>query len=227
MGSIRGGFVRDTTYKSASQVCVFETRSSGGSDRRFLSGLVSDEGLRIPPFQSGRSLPIPSARTGYPISVSCNPSMGDPSMVPSTVTSECRFSTSLPNRPMASQQGGVTSPSSPASTSGVACLRQCYTSIGISNQAQGLLVSARRNQISSSYESAWRLWGSWCSQQEVDPFSSSVQRVVNFLASLFADGKEYRTINIYRSSLSMNLPEVEDLNVGQHPLVCQVMKGIF
>lgn len=110
VGFIRGGSVRDTAYKSASQVCELETRSRGGSDRRFLSGLVSDQGLCIPPFQSGRSLPIPSARKGYPASVSCSPSMGDTTVVSSTVTSECRFSTSLPNRPRASQQGGVASP---------------------------------------------------------------------------------------------------------------------
>ena len=140
VGSIRGGFVCDTAYKSASQVCELETRSRGRSDRRFLSGLVSDKGLRIPPFQSGRSLPIPSARTGYPTSVSYSPSMGDAALVPSTVTSERRFSTPLPNRPRASQQGEVTSPSPPASTSRVACLSQRYTSIRISNQAQGLLV---------------------------------------------------------------------------------------
>ena len=101
--------------------------------------------------------------------------------------------------------------------------------MGISNQAQGLLVSAWRNQTSSSYESAGRLWSSWCRQQEVDPFSASVQHVVNFLALLFADGKEYGTytINAYRSAFSITLPKVEGLNVGQHPLVCQVMKGIF
>ena len=56
----------------------------------------------------------------------------------------------------------------------VICLSQYYTAMGISNQAQGLLVSACDNQTSSSYESAWRLWGSWCSQQEVDPFPASV-----------------------------------------------------
>ena len=153
--------------------------------------------------------------------------MGDTALVSPTVTPECRLSTPVPNRPVAPQQGGVTSSSPPTSTSRVACLSQRYTSMGISNQAQGLLVSAWRNQTSSSYESAWRLWCSWCRQQEVDPFSASVQHVTNFLASLFADGKEYRTIYVYRSSLSMTLPKVEGLNVGQHPLVCQLMKGIL
>ena len=82
-----------------------------------LSGLVSDLGLHIPPFQSGRSLPIPSAGTGYPVSVSRSPSMGDAALVSSTVISECRFSTPLPNRPKGSKQGGITSPSPQASTS--------------------------------------------------------------------------------------------------------------
>ncbi len=226
LGSIRGRFVCDTTVTSASQVCKLETGSRGGSDRRFHSGLVSDKELCIPPFQSGRSLPIPSARTGYPTSVSCSLSMGDTTLVPSTVTSERRF-TPVPNRPVASQQGGDTTPFPPISTSRVACLSQRYTSMGISNQAQGLLFSAWRNQTSGSYESAWRLWCSWCRRQEIDPISASVQQVVNFLASLFADGKEYRTINVYRSALSMTLPKLEGLNVGQHPLVCQVMIGIF
>ena len=43
----------------------------------------------------------------------------------------------------------------------------------------------------------------------------------------FAAGKEYRTINVYRSAISMTLPKINGVNVGQHPLVCQVMKGIF
>ena len=93
--------------------------------------------------------------------------------------------------------------------------------MGISNQAQGL-------QTTGSYESAWRLWCCWCRQQEIDPFSTSVQHVVNFLASLFADGKEYHTINVCCSALSMTLPKVEGgLNVGQHPLLYKVSKGIF
>lgn len=117
VGSIRSGFVRETAYISASQLCELETRSRGGSDRRSLSGLVSDLGLHITPFQSGRSLPVPSARTGYPVSVSRSPSMGDAALVSSTVTSECRFSTPLPNRSRGSQQGGITSPSPQASTS--------------------------------------------------------------------------------------------------------------
>ena len=49
VGSIRGRSVRDTANKSATQVRELETGSRGGSDRRFLSGLVSAKGLHIPP----------------------------------------------------------------------------------------------------------------------------------------------------------------------------------
>ena len=49
VGSIRGRSVRDTANKSATQVRELETGPRGGSDRRFLSGLVSAKGLRIPP----------------------------------------------------------------------------------------------------------------------------------------------------------------------------------
>jgi hypothetical protein len=46
------------------------------------------------------------------------------------------------------------------------------------------------------------------------------------LASQFEAGKEYRTINVYRSAISGVLPKIDGVNVGQHPLVCQV-KRVF
>ena len=43
----------------------------------------------------------------------------------------------------------------------------------------------------------------------------------------FEAGKEYRTINVYRSALSAILPKLDGFSVGQRLLVCQTMKGIF
>ena len=78
-----------------------------------------------------------------------------------------------------------------------------------------------------SYESAWIQWCSWCDKQQLNLLQASIQHVVNFLAYHFEAGKEYRTINVYRLALSTTLPKQEGVSVGQHPLVCQTMKGIF
>ena len=51
--------------------------------------------------------------------------------------------------------------------------------------------------------------------------------MVNFLTSLFKQGLQYSTINTARSALSSTLPPVGGLPVGQHYLVCRLMRGIF
>jgi len=51
--------------------------------------------------------------------------------------------------------------------------------------------------------------------------------VLNFLASQFEAGLENRTLNVYRSALSATHPHIEGYNVGEHPLVVQLLQGIF
>ena len=227
MGSPRDGLVCNPTHKSITKVCELETGPGGRSNRCLLPGLVSDKGLCIPPIQSSGSVSVPTEGAEYPATVSDNTSMRNTTLVPPATGNEHRLSADVTNRPNNSQQGRVTTPPALPSVSRVACLSQRYSSMGISIQARDLLVSAWRNQTSDSYELAWRLWCSWCCQQQIDPFSASIHHVVNFLAMHFAAGKEYRTINVYRSAISMTLPKIDGVNVGQHPLVCQVMKGIF
>ena len=50
---------------------------------------------------------------------------------------------------------------------------------------------------------------------------------MDFLALQFHEGKEYRTVNVYRSALSAVLPLIDGHKVGPHPLICQLLKGVF
>ena len=43
----------------------------------------------------------------------------------------------------------------------------------------------------------------------------------------FHEGKEYRTINVYCSALSAVLPLIDGHKVGSHPLVYQMLKGVY
>ena len=57
--------------------------------------------------------------------------------------------------------------------------------------------------------------------------SPSLSQVFSFLTMLYEKNLKYRTINIFRSALSSTLLPVDGIVVGQHPLVCQLMKAIF
>ena len=50
------------------------------------------------------------------------------------------------------------------------------------------------------------------------PISGPVSEVVNFLADLFKQGYQYRSLNAYRSAISSVHDRVEGVAVGQHPL---------
>jgi hypothetical protein len=50
---------------------------------------------------------------------------------------------------------------------------------------------------------------------------------VNFIAIQFELGLEYRTLNVYRSVISATHPQIQGWNVGKHPVIVQLLKGIF
>ena len=57
--------------------------------------------------------------------------------------------------------------------------------------------------------------------------SASLNVVLEFLTDLYKEGKAYRSINVYRSMLSSTLDRIGGHDVGKHPLVIKLMKGIF
>ena len=55
----------------------------------------------------------------------------------------------------------------------------------------------------------------------------SLAHILDYLASLYDKGAQYRTINLHRSALSATLKPIDGFCVGQHPLVCRLLKGAF
>ena len=98
---------------------------------------------------------------------------------------------------------------------------------GISERASKLITSARRPGTASNYESSWRKWTSWCSEQQVDPITCNLKYVLDFLAYLFEQNYEYSTINSHRSAISAYHEYINDRPVGQHQNVCKLMTGVF
>ena len=110
--------------------------------------------------------------------------------------------------------------------SGMENLRRQWQATGLSEQALGILENARRPGTKSAYNNPWGKYVGWCAERQIGPFQSSVAHVVNFLAEIHQNGLKYST-HVYISAVSAYHPQVDDVKVGQHPLVQQFMKGAF
>ena len=73
-------------------------------------------------------------------------------------------------------------------------------------------------QISTNaqYKSCWAKWCCWCRQQQDDNFRPAVSDLVHVLTELFDQGKQYSTINTYRSAISTTVPPLDRPPLGQH-----------
>ena len=109
----------------------------------------------------------------------------------------------------------------------LACLRRHYQAAGVSESSTELLLSSWRPSTNRHYDSAWNIWEQWCSEHHRDPVFPTICTVVDFLADMFGKGRQYRSLNCYRSALSTVLEPIEGFPVGKHPLVCRLLKGAF
>ena len=209
------------------KVRKLEARSRGRNSGCFYPRLGSVDGVCLSPFRISREMPKTShSPTSSEIGHS-SPSMGNPALAPTAPPTLCRLPSVISTACRSVDQAGGKSPPNPPSVSRMACLNRSYSETGISAEARTLLMAAWRKNTSSAYGAAWQKWASWCNQQQVNPLSAPLSAVLDFLTREFNSGKAYRSINVYRSAISMTHPTIDSLRFGEHPLVCQLMKGIF
>ena len=67
---------------------------------------------------------------------------------------------------------------------------------------------------------------SFCSEKQVDFFYPSIIEVLAFLTDMFEKGLSYSSINTARSAISTFI-SIDNVPVGQVPLICRFMKGVF
>ena len=99
---------------------------------------------------------------------------------------------------------------------------------GVYEETTQLIAKSRRPGTLRSYELAWKKWSGWCDSWKADPFRCPVNCVLEYLSSLFYHEKLlYRTIGLHRLAISVYHVHVDDKPIGQHPLVCCLLSGIF
>ena len=218
------------TVTSASFLHVMEARSNQQGNGCVSSTLVPSFRLRFSTIQFSESSACESKTRTCEIN-NCNSSLADTALVCDAFANVNKKSTNA-TATIKSFAGSPRSPTSidsaeTSSLNGMAGFRESLAAEGLSEDASMLISNSRRTDTLSRYQSSWRKWASWCCRRKIDPYRCALSYVINFLAELFKQGMEYYTVNSHRSAISAYHEYIDGKPVGQHPLVCSALKGVF
>ena len=96
----------------------------------------------------------------------------------------------------------------------------------MSDKAAEILCASWTIGTVNQYQSAWILWAEWCIKHGVDPCNSSIASFLEFLTEHYHLGKSYSILNSYRSAISSTHIYIDNVKIGQHPLVTRFFKGL-
>ena len=200
----------------------------GSSIRRPLSTMVLRSGLCFPPNPSDPQSDTETSPSNRRLHID-NPVLDSPGLVPQVnqPASEGPPSSPLPrqssggpdNRPAA---GAPTLPPSRR----LEDYRRAHNLGSVSDDAFNLISNGWRKSSNDRYERAWEAFSRFLRSHNVPVDSVSIGNVVDYLSLLYRKNLSYSTINLHRSAISMTLPLLNALPIGQHPLVTRLMKGV-
>ena len=214
-----GGFVCVQTDTPVPSLFQLAARSLRGGDRCIPSGLVITEGVCQPPLEPSIQCPGEDTDTGSQHHFGRS-GVEDATVVSSSASNAGRFSTpsSLSSRRESSSR---------APAGRMEHLRKKLRDQQLSVQATELILKSWRSKTNKSYDSLFGRWHRWCTERSSDPFSGPVSEVANFLASLYGAGYQYSSVNAYRSAISSVHDKVDGVDVGQHPIITRLLKGVY
>ena len=221
----------NTGEPSGSCICQLETRAWGSCHRCFQCKMGFSTGLPIPSLLYDQKVPPKnSARSGTlcpdHTSVEKQPLVSSHSISVSraTIASAKTAGSSETSR---HRKDTPPVPSKKLQAGCMAHFRAKLAKEGFSQNVSDILLSSWRKKTASQYESAWKAWSGWCSEWEINPFSTTLENIFEFLADLFHKGFKFRTLGVYRSAISSNHETVDGFVIGKHPMMAKFMKGVF
>ena len=214
-------------HDPAANVCELASRPISMGDRCLHSELEPGQGIRQSPLESDRKSPEPNqAASSY--TGSHSPRLEGPTVVSDLAGDDYRETS--PDKGV-SVGNPTHTPGQPArytaATSRVAYLRERFSDQRLSEEASRLMLASWRQKSGKSYDSQFAKWAGWCHERDIDPVSGDITGVINFLADLFYKGYQHRSICAYRSAISSVHEKVDGHQVGSHPMVSRLLKGVF
>lgn len=157
-------------------------------------------------------------------------SMGHTELVPNHLENVCETSTcseAIQNNAAVDKQSYTSAPSGPkTSFDGVPCFRENFKKLDLSERSISVLMKSWRGSTCKQYNVYIKKWFQYSSQVQCNSCVPTISNVLDFLASLMTEGCGYSAINTARSALS-GFIIVDNLPVGQHPLVKRFLRGVF
>ena len=203
-----------------------ETRPSGGSSGCLPTGLEPIEGVCQSSLVSHRQSSEPSTLAEGSAGASSTSVEGS-SLVSSASGNAVGIPLSdCPSTRPDSEANRLLDGDGP-STSHMACLWERFTDSHLSEEATQLMPQSWRTKSAQSYDSHFRKWVRWCSERGRNPISGPASDVAIFLAELFEEGHQSRSLNVFRSAISSVHDQVDGVVVGKHPVICRLLKGAF
>ena len=106
-------------------------------------------------------------------------------------------------------------------------VRQYYETRGVSKSAVGLLMFSWRGGTKKQYSGYIKKWTVFCLKTKVNHLQPTIGAVLDFVFKFYDQGLSYSAINCARSALSSYVSLDDGPLVGQNPLVCRLLKGVF
>ena len=74
-------------------------------------------------------------------------------------------------------------------------------------------IASWRKNTEAAYSCSWRKWQQWCSHHGFESVCAPLSAIIEFLSCEFAEGKQYRTLNAYRSAILMTHQPIDGVLV--------------
>ena len=229
MGSADDGFICNSGEQTNSTVLLMDSSSSSICNGCPVNCLAEHVCLCIPTSATYTTAPVSYATFQmHPDTDSSK--LAKTALVSHSVTHvDCQTSkTAFVKESCVSGQGEDTSSNARNFESDcMAHIDQRLASEGFSRKSRKLLSASWRKGTRKDYVSKFRMFSSWCAEQQIDPYNASLKDCANFLSYKFHNGVSYRTLSGYRSMLSAVLPQIDKKPIGQHPYLIRLLRGVF
>ena len=123
--------------------------------------------------------------------------------------------------------GSVPSATGDSQPGGLDSVWDSYRARGFSEAVIDTLRAARKSSTQGAYEAQWRVFCRWCRDGGHDPFSTSIEVLLEFFDYLFQQGRAYSTIKGYTSMLTAIRGQIDGYSFANHPLVATFLKGVL
>ena len=223
--------VRILPKSPSCKVFLLDSGSTSCGNGRIVSKLEQRSPLHVSSLQSDSKMSSENNRRQGDCSFN-NTSLAVKTMVSHAIESPTRQASSITTQSTNIETDMVSNHTSSVSeqevsSSRLAFVRRSFKDQKFSERVCKILQASWTPGTEKQYQSAWKQFFSWCSQRSCDPFSCSLNIILDYLVDLFYKGLKYRIINLHRSAISMTHLPVDAICVGSHPFMSRLMKGIF